>query len=91
MKKSSQQSPDRPNILGKKRMIKQDEILYKQNYNAVGDISHLQILLPVQLKDNLLNSLHGEVGKQSGISKMIQDLSKKYYIQNKASYKNTNG
>ena len=43
-----------------KRVIIQDDILDRQYYNDVGDISHLQILLPVQLINILLNSLHGE-------------------------------
>ena len=43
-------------------------ILHRQYYNDVNDISHLQVLLPVQSKDILLNSLHGEAGNYPGIS-----------------------
>ena len=39
-----------------KRSVIEDHILYRQYYIDVGDISHLQVLLTVQLKDTLLNS-----------------------------------
>ena len=51
--------------------------MYGQNYNEVGDISHLQVLLRVQLKDTLQNSLHGEAGKHPGVSKLMQEIRQK--------------
>ena len=54
--------------------------------NGVGDISHPQVLKPMQLKDILLNSLHGEAGKQFGISKKMQELNQKHHFQSIASY-----
>ena len=62
------------------RIIIRDDILNRQYYNDVGDISHLQVLQPIQLKDTLLNSLIGEAGNHAGISKMIQEIRQKYYF-----------
>ena len=62
----------------KKHIVMKDDILYRQKYNDVGGVSHLQVLLPVQLKDTLKNSLHGEVGKQPGISKVMQEIRQNY-------------
>ena len=50
----------------KKRTITKGDILYRRYYNDLGDISQVQVLLPVQIKDTLLNSLHGEAGKHPG-------------------------
>ena len=60
-------------------MIKHD-IFYSQYYNDVGYISHLLASLPVQLKDTLLNSLHGQTGKHPDISKMMQEIRQKNYF-----------
>ena len=57
----------------KRRIIIKDDILYRQNFNDVGDINRQHVLLPVQLKDVLLNSLHGEAGKHPIISEMMQE------------------
>ena len=64
----------------KKRMIIKDDILYRQYYNDIGEVSHLQVLLPGQLLKVLLKSLHGTAGKHPGISKMIQEIRQKYYF-----------
>ena len=50
------------------------------------DISHLHVLLTVDLKDILLNSLHGKAGKEPGISEMIQQLSQNYYFPSIANH-----
>ena len=42
------------------RFIIKDDILYRHKYNDVSNISYLQALLPVHLKDTVLISLHGE-------------------------------
>ena len=42
----------------KKRIINKDDILYRQYYNDIGEVSHLQVLLPGQLLKVLLQSLH---------------------------------
>ena len=55
----------------KKRIIIKNDILYRQYYNDIGEISHLQVLLllPGQLLKVLLQSLHGTAGKHPGILK----------------------
>ena len=64
----------------KKRIIIKDDILYRQYYNDIGEVSHLQVLLPGQLLKVLLQSLHGTAGKHPGISKMVQEIRQKYYF-----------
>ena len=58
----------------KKRIIIKDDILYRQYYNDIGEVSHLHVLLPGQLLKVLLQSLHGTAGKHPGISKMMQEI-----------------
>ena len=70
----------------KKRIIIKNEILYRQYYNDIGEISHLQVLLPGQLLKVLLRSLHGTAGKHPGISKMMQEIRQKYYLTSIATY-----
>ena len=53
----------------KKRIIIKDDILYRQYYNDIGEVSHLLVLLPGQLLKVFLQSLHGTAGKHPGISK----------------------
>ena len=70
----------------KKRIIIKDDILYRQYYNDIGEVSHLQVLLPGQLLKVLLQSLHGTAGKQPGISKTMQEIRQKYYFPSIATY-----
>ena len=70
----------------KKRIIIKDDILYRQYYNDIGEVSHLQVLLPGQLLKVLLQSLHGTAGKHPGISKMMQEIRQKYYFPSIATY-----
>ena len=70
----------------KKRIIIKDDILYRQYYNDIGEVSHLQVLLPVQLLRVLLQSLHGTAGKHPGISNMMQEIRQKYYFPSIATY-----
>ena len=70
----------------KKRIIIKDDILYRQYYNDIGEVSHLQVLLPGQLLKALLQSLHGTAGKHPGISKMMQEIRQKYYFPSIAPY-----
>ena len=63
----------------KKRIILKDDMLYRQYYNDIGEVSHLQVLLPGQLLKVLLQSLHGTAGKHPGISKTMQEIRQKYY------------
>ena len=64
----------------KKRIIIKDDILCRQYYNDLDEVSHLQVLLPEQLLKVLLQSIHGTAGKHPGISKMMQELRQKRYI-----------
>ena len=70
----------------KKRIIIKDEIQCRQYYNDIGEVSHLQVLLPGQLLKLLLQSLHGTAGKHPGISKMMQETRQKYYFPSIATY-----
>ena len=56
----------------KKRIIIKNDILCRQYYNDLGEVSHLQVLLPGQLLKMLIQSLHGTAGKHPGISNMMQ-------------------
>ena len=62
----------------KKRFIFKDDILCRQYYNDLGELSHLQVLLPGQLLKVLLQSLHGTTGNHPGMSKMMQEIRQKY-------------
>ena len=62
----------------KKRIIIKDDILYRQNYNDLDEVSHLKVLLPGKILKVLLQSLHGTTGKHPSISKMMQELRQKY-------------
>ena len=70
----------------KKRIFIKDDILYRQYYNNIGEVSHLQVLLPGQLLKFLLQSLHGTAAKHPGISKMMQEIPQKYYFPSIAPY-----
>ena len=70
----------------KKRIIIKNDILYRHYYNDIGEIDHLQVLLPGQLLKVLLQSLHGTAGKHPSISKMMQEIRQKYYFPSIATY-----
>ena len=70
----------------KKRIIIKDDILYRQHYNDIAEVSHLQVLLHGHLLKLLLQSLHGTAGKHPGISKMMQEIRQKYYFPSIATY-----
>ena len=70
----------------KKRNIIKDDILYRQYYSDIGEVSHLQVLLPGQLLKVLLQTLHRAVGKHPGISKMMQEIRQKCYFPSIATY-----
>ena len=70
----------------KKGIIIIDDILCRQYYNDLGEVSHLQVLLPGQLLKVLLQPLHGTSGKNPGISKMMQENRQKYYFSLIATY-----
>ena len=70
----------------KKRIIVKNDILYRQYYNDIGEVSHLQVLLPGQLFKVFLQSLHGTAGKHLGISKMLQEIRQKFHFPSSATY-----
>ena len=70
----------------KKRITIKDDILCRQYYNYLGEVSHLQVLLPGQFHKVLLQPLHGTAGKHPGISKMMQEIREKYYFPSRATY-----
>ena len=70
----------------KKRIIIKDDILYRQYYNDIGEVSHLQVFLPGQFFKVSLQSIHGTAGKRPGISKMMQEIRQKYYFPSIATY-----
>ena len=53
----------------KKSIILKDDILCRQYYNDLGEVSHLHFLLPGQILKVLLQSFHGTAGKHPGILK----------------------
>ena len=64
----------------KKCIIIRDDILCRHYYTDLGEVSHLQVVLPGQLLKVLLQSLHGTAGKHPGLSKMMQETLQKYYF-----------
>ena len=64
----------------KNYIIIKDDMLYRRNYNDVGNVSQLQVLVPMQLKDTIRNSSHAQAGKQPGISKMMPKIRQKHYF-----------
>ena len=70
----------------KKRITIKDDILYRQYYNNIGEVSHFQVLLSGQLLKVFVQSLHGTTGKHPGISKMMQEIRQKYYFPSIATY-----
>ena len=69
----------------KECIIIKDDILCRQNSNDLGEVTHLQVLLPGHLLKSLLQSLHGTAGKHSGISKTIPEIRQKDYFPSVAS------
>ena len=53
-------------------------------HGETGNIKNYQILIPKQLVDEVLWSLHGEFGKHPGITKTINAYRQKYYYPNMA-------
>ena len=61
------------------RIILEDELLFRKYYGETGNINYYQILIPKQPVDEVLRSLHGEIGKHPGITKTIIAYRQKYY------------
>ena len=61
------------------RIILKDGLLLRKYYGDTGSVKYYQILIPKQLVNEVLRSLHGEFGKHPGITKMIIAYREKYY------------
>ena len=66
------------------RIILKDGLLFRKYYGETGNIKYYQILIPKQLVDEVLRSLHGEFGKHPGITRTIIAYRQKYYYPNMA-------
>ena len=53
------------------RIILKDGLLLWKYYGDTGSVKHYQILIPNQLVNEVLRSLHGDFGKHPGITKTI--------------------
>ena len=61
------------------RIILKDGLLLRKYYGDTGSVKHYQILIPNQLVNEVLRSLHGDFGKHPGITKTIIAYRQKYY------------
>ena len=66
------------------RIILKDGLLFRKYYGETGIIKYYQILIPKQLVDEVLRSLHGEFGKHPGMTKTTIAYRQKYYYANMA-------
>ena len=61
------------------RIILKEGLLFREYYGETGSVKNYQILIPKQLVNEVLQSLHGEIGKHPGITKTIMAYTEKYY------------
>ena len=62
------------------RIILKDGFLFRKYVGETGSVKYYHILIPKQLVNEVLLSLHGEFGKHPGISKTIIAYREKYYF-----------
>ena len=55
----------------KDRIILKDRLLFRKYFGETGSVKYYQILIPKQLVQKILRSLHGKIGKHPGIYKTI--------------------
>ena len=65
-------------------IIFKDELFFRKNYGKTGNIKYCQSLMPKQLVDKILRSLHGEFGKHPGLTNTIIAYRQKHYFPNMA-------
>ena len=53
------------------RIILKDSLLFRKFFGETGSVKYYQILIPKQIINEVLRSLHGEFGKHPGISETI--------------------
>ena len=58
----------------------EDGLLFRKYFGETGSIKYYQILIPKQLVEEVLCSLHGEFGKHPGIYKTIIAYREKHYF-----------
>ena len=61
------------------RIILKDGLLLRKYYGDTGSVKHYQILIPNQLVNEVLRSLHGDFRKHPGITKTIIAYRENYY------------
>ena len=66
------------------RIILKDGLLFGKYYRETGSVNYYQILIPKQLVNEVLRSLHGDFGKHPGITKTKIAYREKYYYPNMA-------
>ena len=59
-------------------------LLFRRYYGEIGSIRYYQIVIPKQLVNEVLRSLHGEFGKHPGITKTIIAYRQKFYYSRMA-------
>ena len=62
------------------RIILTNGLEYRNYFVETGSVKYYQILIPKQLVEEVLRSLHGEFGRHPGISKTIIAYREKYYF-----------
>ena len=70
----------------RKGIVLKVDLLCRQYYNRVGNISQLQLLFSVQILAVFLTSLHSTASKHPVVSQMIQEKRRNYYIPSIAKY-----
>ena len=60
-------------------IVLKDEVISRQYYDETGQVKYHQTLLPKHLLKELLLALYGTAHKYPGISKLLQELRKKFY------------
>ena len=60
-----------------------DGLLFRKYFGETESVKHYEILIPKQLLDEVLRSLHGEFGKHPGNTKTIIAYREKYYFPKK--------
>ena len=66
------------------RIILKDGLLFRKYNGKTGSVKYYQFLIPKQLVNEVLRNLHGQFGKQPGITKTMIAYREKYYYPNMA-------
>ena len=66
------------------RVILKDGLLFRKYFGETGNIKYHQIRIPKQLVNEVLRSLHGELGNYPGTSKAIITYREKYCFPERA-------